>query len=246
MAVDVDTIIEDIFLGFGKPVWTTFFRPPFNSCGIPRPEFDMAGAAALLKEAGWEDTDGDGVNECHGCLYAEEGDLMTAEFVIWSGYGETLELAQQFVAEAWADIGLQTELSMIEDSVLWASPDEGGTELAGKFEIDMWDSGYDSYDPTSWLWDYYYYAEESEWNLANWTGEAAEEVAALIDELYSVDEDYRMEVFCDMAEILEEELPYAELFSTLEQHGLSERMQGVSPTAFDILTWNVADWTVTE
>jgi peptide/nickel transport system substrate-binding protein len=206
----------------------------------------MAGAAALLEEAGWVDTDGDGVNECHGCLYAEEGDLMTAEFVIWSGYGETLELAQQFVAEAWADIGLQTELSLLEDAVLWASPDEGGTELAGKFEIDMWDSGYSGVDPTGWLWDYYYYAEDSEWNLANWTGEEAETVAALIDELYTVDEDYRMEVFCDMAEILEEELPYVELFSTLEQFGLSERLQGVKPTTFDILTWNVADWTVSE
>ena len=246
MAIDVDTIIEDIFLGFGKPVWTDFFRPPFNSCGIPRPEFDLEGAAALLKEAGWEDTDGDGVNECHGCLYAEEGDLMTAEYVIWSGYGETLEFAQQFIAEAWADIGLQTELSMLEDAVLWASPDEGGTELAGKFEIDMWDSGYSGVDPTGWLWDYYYYAEESEWNLANWTGEKAEEVGALIDELYTVDEDYRMEVFCDMALILEEELPYVELFSTLEQFGLSDRLQGVKPTTFDILTWNVADWTVTE
>ena len=246
MAIDVDTIIDDIFLGFGQPVWTTFFRPPFNSCGIPRPEFDLEGAAALLKEAGWEDTDGDGVNECHGCLYAEEGDLMTAEFVIWSGYGETLELAQQFVAEAWSSIGLQTELGMNESAVLWSSADEGGTELAGKFEIDMWDEGYSGIDPTGHLWDYYYYAEESEWNLANWTGPEAEEVGALIDELYTTDEDYRMEVFCDIAWILEEELPYINLFSTLEQFGLSERLQGVLPTTFDIVTWNVADWTVTE
>jgi hypothetical protein len=55
-----------------------------------------------------------------------------------------------------------------------------------------------------------------------------------------------MEVFCEMAWILEEELPYIELFSTLEQFGLSERLQGVLPTTFDIVTWNVADWTVTE
>jgi len=246
MAIDVDTVIEDIFLGFGKPVWTEFFRPPFNSCGIPRPEFDLEGAAALLKEAGWEDTDGDDINECHGCPYAEGGDLMIMEFVIWSGYGETLELAQQFIAEAWSSIGLQTELQLYESAVLWSSPDEGGTELAGNFEMDMWDGGYGDYDPQSYLWDYYYYVEESDWNLGNWTGEEAEEVAALIDELYSTDEDYRMEVFCDIARIIEEELPAIHLFSTFEQHGLSERLQGVLPTAFDIVTWNVADWTVTE
>ena len=247
MAIDVDTIINDIFLGFGKPVWSEFFRPPFeDSCGIPRPAYDPAGAKALLKEAGWEDTDGDGVNECHGCLYAEEGDLMTMEFIIYAEYGETLEFAQQFIAEAWSDIGLQTDLQIIEGAVLWAQPEDGGIELSGNFEMDMWDNGYGGIDPTSYLWDYYYYAEDSEWNLANWTGEEAEEVAALIDELYTVDEEYRMEVFCDIAWILEEELPAIELFSTLEMFGLSERLQGVRPTAFDILTWNVADWTVTE
>jgi peptide/nickel transport system substrate-binding protein len=247
MAIDVDTIINDIFLGFGEPVWSEFFRPPFeDSCGIPRPEFDLEGAAALLEEAGWTDTDGDGIRECHGCEYAEEGDLMTMEFVIYAEYGETLELAHQFIAEAWSDLGLETDLQIIEGTVLWAQVEDGGTELAGNFEMDMWDGGYAGVDPTGYLWDYYYYASDSEWNLANWTGEEAEEVAALIDELYTVDEEYRMEVFCDIAWILEEELPAIELFSTLEQFGLSERMQGVQPNAFDIVTWNVADWSVSE
>jgi peptide/nickel transport system substrate-binding protein len=246
MSIDVDTIINDIFLGFGEPVWTEFFRPPFNSCGIPRPEYDIEGAAALMKEAGWEDTDGDGVNECHGCANAEEGTLMEAQFVIYAEYGETLELAHQFIAEAWASIGLQTDLQIIEGTILWADPADGGTELSGNFEIDMWDGGYSGIDPTGYLWDYYYYMEDSQWNLANWSGEAAEEVAALIDELYTTDEAYRSEVFCDMAVILEEHLPAVELFSTLEQFGLSERLDGVQPNAFDIVTWNIADWSVSE
>jgi len=171
---------------------------------------------------------------------------MTMEFIIYAEYGETLEFAQQFIAEAWSSIGLQTDLQIIEGTVLWAQPEDGGIELSGNFEMDMWDNGYAGVDPTSYLWDYYYYAEDSVWNLANWTGEEAEEVAALVDELYTVDEEYRMEVFCDMALILEEELPAIVLFSTLEMFGLSDRMQGVRPTAFDILTWNVADWTIAE
>jgi peptide/nickel transport system substrate-binding protein len=35
--------------------------------------YDQETAAALLDEAGWTDADGDGIRECNGCMYAEEG-----------------------------------------------------------------------------------------------------------------------------------------------------------------------------
>ncbi|MBC8335184.1 MAG: peptide ABC transporter substrate-binding protein [Anaerolineales bacterium] len=239
MAVDVDTIINDIFLGYGVPVWNDFFRPPYNSCGIPRPEYDPEGAKALLKEAGWEDTDGDGINECHGCENAEEGALMSMEFTIYAEYGETLELAQQLISESWKAIGVDTELQMIEGAVMWAEAEDGGTEIAGEFELDMWDDGYPGTDPSDQIWTFYY--SESDWNYGDWYNE---DMDAWIDEFYSLDEDYRLEVGCEMAAILEDELPQMLLFSTLEQHGVSERLQGVLPSANDPVTWNIADWTL--
>lgn len=39
MAIDVDTINEQIFFGLGNPTWTEFFRPPYNTCNIPRPRY---------------------------------------------------------------------------------------------------------------------------------------------------------------------------------------------------------------
>ncbi len=241
MAVDVDTIINDIFLGYGVPVWTEFYRPPYDVCDIPRPEFDLEGAAALLEEAGWTDTDGDGIRECHGCENAEEGTLMTMEFAIYAEYGETLELAQQLIAENWKAIGIDTELQMIEGAIMWAEAEDGGTEIAGLYEMDMWDDGYPGTDPSDQLWTFYY--SESDWNYGWW---ANEDMDAWIDEFYTLDEEYRQEVACEMAAILEDELPQILLFSTLEMHGLSERLQGVLPTANDPVTWNVADWTIEE
>ena len=67
---------------------------------------------------------------------------------------------------------------------------------------------------------------------------------AWIDEFYSLDEEYRLEVACEMAAILEEELPQLMFFSLLESHGISERLQGVQPSANDQVTWNIADWTL--
>ena len=241
MAVDVDTIINDIFLGYGVPVWTEFFRPPFDVCDIPRPEYDLDGAAALLEEAGWTDTDGDGVRECHGCENAEEGTPMTMEFAIYAEYGEPLELSQQLIAEAWRSIGMDTELQMIEGAIMWAEEEDGGTEIAGLFEMDMWDDGYPGTDPSDFIW--YPYYSESDWNYGKWVNEDAD---AWIDELFTLYEEDQIAAACELAAILEEELPVILLFSTLEQHGLSDRLQGVLPSANDPVTWNAADWTVTE
>jgi hypothetical protein len=49
-----------------------------------------------------------------------------------------------------------------------------------------------------------------------------------------------------MAAILEDELPEILLWSTAEQHGVAERLQGVQPSTNDQVTWNIADWSVTE
>ncbi len=241
MAVDVDTIINDIFLGYGEPVWNDFFRPPFNSCDIPRPTYDLEGAKALLEEAGWTDTDGDGIRECHGCENAAEGTVMSMEYAIYAEYGETLELTQQLIHEAWKEIGVDTELLIIEGAIMWAEAEDGGTEIAGLYEMDMWDDGYPGNDPSDQIWTFYY--SESDWNYGWWVNE---DMDYYIDEFYSLDEDYRLEVACEMAAILEAELPQILLFSTLEMHGISERLQGVLPNSNDPVTWNIADWTVTE
>jgi peptide/nickel transport system substrate-binding protein len=241
MAIDVDTIINDVFLGYGVPVWTEFFRPPYV-CDIPRPAFDLAGAAALLEEAGWTDSDDDGIRECNGCETAEDGTVMKLdEFAIYAEYGETLELAQQLIAENWKAIGIDAELAIIEGAIMWAEEEDGGTEIAGKYELDMWDDGYPGIDPSDMIWTFYH--SDSEWNYGWWYNE---DMNVWIDEFYTLDEEYRMEVACEMAAILDDELPQILLFSTLEQHGLSERLQNVLPSANDPVTWNIADWTVEE
>jgi peptide/nickel transport system substrate-binding protein len=246
MAVDVDTILADIFQGYGDPVHTEFFREPYI-CDIPAPEYDMDGAAALLDEAGWTDSDGDGVRECNGCENAEDGTPMSMEFAIYAEYGEELELAQQFIGESLRELGFDVQLQIIEGTVMWSPAEDGGTEANGNFDLDMWDDGYPGTDPTDYqMWTFYYSGappEEGGWNVGRW---ANEDFDTWLDEAYTLDEDYRKEVFCEMAVILEEELPEILLWSAIEGHGVSKRLNNVFPSVNDPLTWNVADWTLTE
>lgn len=244
-AIDVDTLVSEIFRDYSKPVWTELFREPY-ACDIPRPEYDPEAAKALLKEAGWTDQDGDGIRECHGCEAAEEGYVMSIEHTIYSGYGEELELAQQLIAEMLRDIGIDLQLGIVEDTVMWGDYESGGIEQQGNFDLDMWDDGYPGLDPTDFLWFSYYSSAalpDYGWNVGRWYNE---DFDALLDEAYTLDEEYRAELFCQMAEILEEELPQIILWTEVDADGYTTRVEGVQATINDIMSWNVADWKVVE
>jgi peptide/nickel transport system substrate-binding protein len=244
MAIDVDTLSQQIFRGYGVPIWTEFFRPPYV-CDIPRPAYDPEGAAALLEEAGWTDQDNDGVRECHGCTTgAEEGYVMQMEFMTYAEYGEPLELTQQLIGEQLGNIGIKLDLSVVEGSVMWADYESGGIEQQGNFDLNMWDDGYAGVDPTDFLWELYYSSAaepDGGWNVVRWINS---DFDALLDEAYTLDEAYRQDLFCQMAQLLEDQLPVIMLFSTVNADAYSARIEGVQSTVNDLVTWNVADWVV--
>jgi peptide/nickel transport system substrate-binding protein len=244
-AIDVDTINEEIFHGLGEPVWHEFFRAPYNQCQIARPGYDPEAAKSMLENAGWKDTDGDGVRECRGCeTGAPEGYAMEMEFITYAEYGEPMTLTQQLVAEMLGKIGIQLSLNVVEGSVLWADAESGGIEQSGNFDIDMWDDGYAGTDPTDYLWEAY--SNEAMipgggWNFFRWDNA---EFDALIDEAYTLDEASRQETFCRMAEIIDQEVPEIYLFTVPNADAYSARLSGVQSSINDLVTWNIADWTL--
>ena len=245
-AIDVDQIVNTVFFGLSKPIWTEFFRPPYV-CEVPRPSLDVEGAKGMLEAAGWTDTDNDGVRECRGCSTAEEGYVMSIELMTYGEYGEELELAHQLIGEMLEEIGFEIELSIIEGAVLWADTASGGIEQNGDFDLNFYDDGYPGIDPTdNQLW-YYYYTSAAEqdygWNVGRWSNE---DFDALLDEAYTLDEDYRKELFCQMADILDQELPEILLWSAIGADAFSNRLVGGQSTTNDLPTWNVADWTINE
>jgi peptide/nickel transport system substrate-binding protein len=243
-AIDVETITTSIFYETAQPQWTEFFRPPYV-CDVPRPAFDQAAASALLEEAGWKDTDGDGTRECHGCTTgAEEGYMMEMELATYGEYGEPLLLAQQLIAEQLGKVGIKLNLTVIEGSLMWGAYEEGGTEQTGNYDIDLWDDGYSGSDPTDFLWEIYH-TDASEPNMGVNTARYNNlEIDELIDGAYSGDEDLRNESFCRMAEILNDDLPVIPLFTISDEAIHSARLEGVISNANDLPTWNAAEWII--
>jgi peptide/nickel transport system substrate-binding protein len=241
-AIDVDTISSEIWYGYSTPQWTEFFRPPYNQCEVPQSIYDPEAAKALLEEAGWTDSDGDGVRECNGCATAEAGTKMELEMITYSEYGEVLLLTQQLIGEMLNNVGFSVRLTVMEGSVMWADYASGGIEQQGDFDIDLYDDGYAGVDPTDFLWQYYATdAAEPDmgWNVGRWSNE---EFDALLSEAYTLDEAYRQELFCQMAAILDAELPQILLFTTINGDGFSNRLTNLQANPNDMVTWNVAEW----
>ena len=242
MAVDVDTINKEVFHGLANPVSTEFFRPPYQ-CEIPRPTFDAEAAKATLEQAGWKDTDGDGVRECNGCTTgAPEGYKMEMEFLTYAEYGEPLTLTQQLIAEELGAIGIKLNINVVEGSVLWDLAENGGIEQSGKFDIDIWDDGYAGVDPTDYVWETYSKAAMTPgngWNFFRWDNPA---VDALINETYTLDEQARKDSFCAIGDFINEEVPIIHLFTVPNADAYAARIDGPQSSVNDLITWNIADW----
>ena len=242
MAVDVDNISQQIFYGLAKPVWTEFFRPPYQ-CEVSRPAFDPEAAKGLLEEAGWTDSDGDGIRECHECSTgAPDGYKMEMEFQTYEEYGEPLVRTQQLIAEMLKTIGIQLNSHVVAGNTLWDLSDSGGLEQSGNFDIDLWDDGYAGVDPTDYVWEMYSISASKPdlgWNISRWHNGV---VDALIDETYTLDQQTRQDTFCAIGDFIQEEVPLVYLFTVPSADAYSARIEGVQSSVNDLVTWNIADW----
>lgn len=70
IGVDRQALVEGVLEGHGTPAYTSVDRLPWWNPDTVIKDADLEGAKKLLKEAGWEDRDGDGILE-KGSLKAE-------------------------------------------------------------------------------------------------------------------------------------------------------------------------------
>ena len=141
-------------------------------------------------------------------------------------------------------IGIKLNISVVEGSVLWASTEDGGIEQSGNFDMDIWDDGYSGIDPTDFLWSYYSAdaaVPDLGYNYGRWL---SADFDSLLGQIYTLDDKERQDTFCQMAELLEEELPEALLFTAINADAHSARLLGVQSSTNDLVTWNAADWTL--
>jgi peptide/nickel transport system substrate-binding protein len=111
-------INEGAFFGTSIPV-ASHVRPTDWSfpAGLDVYPFDAELAMGLLDEAGFTDTDGDGVRECNGCEYAEDGTPLA--FSVKTNAGNTSQEAlYTIMQDNWNELGFDITVEFLEFNTL--------------------------------------------------------------------------------------------------------------------------------
>ncbi len=114
-AIDRNAIISKVIFGQGAPLEADVLPAiewAYNDELEPR-EYNLEQAAALLEEAGWVDENGDGLRECNGCMYAEEGTPLKLGLITNAG-NETRESIGLIVQDQLGDLGFEIEFEPME------------------------------------------------------------------------------------------------------------------------------------
>ncbi len=201
-------------------------------------EQDIEGAKALLEEAGWTDTDGDGIRD-------KDGEKLSLLFQ--SSTNAVRQDFQALIKQWWEEIGVETELRNVDASVFFGG-DPGSPDTFQKFyaDVEMYANNFDGTDPESYLAQSTcekFPAPESQWQGENINRFCDPEYDALVEELGRTGD---LEERARIAKELNDILVTREVFIPLVDRGRvsahANTLGGVVLNTWDSELWNAADW----
>lgn len=213
-AVNKKQIIEVIYYGLAEP--TTGPVHPSKSHynrNIKDYDFDLEKAKALLDEAGWKDTNGDGIRDKN--INGEQVPL-TLEFKYNSGNDIRKNIGLLFKEDA-KKIGIDVNIVAKEWSVYLDELDHHDFEIA----CAAWVFGPSMSDPKQ-TW----HTESSVVGGSNYVSFGNAESDKLIDDMrMEYDESKRIEMNKRLQEIIHEQAPYVFLFTPTERIAIHNRFE---------------------
>lgn len=229
-AIDKEEIIKVVLLGLGVAA-TGPYKPGlwFYNPDVKKYPHDPARALALLKEAGWEDRDGDGILDKNGQPF---------EFTVITNEGNSLRhRTAVIIQERLKKIGIRMKIRVIEWSAFI-------NEFIDKknFEATIlgWTTGFepDQYD----IW----HSSKTGKKELNFISYKNAEVDELLEAgRRTFDPEKRKAIYRRFQEILAEEQPYTFLYVPEALPIVHARIHGIEPSPLGI-TYNFDRWYVPE
>ncbi|HPE26206.1 peptide ABC transporter substrate-binding protein [Albidovulum sp.] len=240
MAIDRQILVDIGYGSAGRPTCNLVPAPEmFASDNTDCLTQDIEGAKALLEEAGWTDTDGDGVRDKDGMklrvLYQTSTNPVRQDF-------------QAVIKDWWAEIGVETELKNIDASVYFGG-DAGSPDTFQKFyaDVEMYANNFDGTDPEPYLAQYLCNkipGPDNQWQGENINRFCDPAYDALVDELSkTADMAKRGEIAKKLNDMLtKDSYVVVALVDRGRLSAASNTLGGVVLNTWDTELWNAQDW----
>jgi len=214
-AINKQEIINGVLLGLGEPV-SSPYKPGtrWSNPNLQPYRYDPAKAIALLKEAGFEDHNGDGILDRDGKPLA---------FEILTNQNKQREMSAVLIQRRLKEIGVDAKIRVME----WASF-VGRFIKTGDFDVVLLGWGL-SLDPDQFsIW----HSSQQGPGQFNFIGYNNPQVDKLLEQgRMELDPDKRMKIYHEFASVLQEDSPIVYLFAGYGLPAIHKRVKGIDNPA---------------
>ena len=235
-AVDFDLICKELLYGGTYPPLSKWEETIYAYLDANPYAYDPDQARALLDEAGWVDSNGDGTRDRDG-----------VELVLRHSTTQGREVREQIQVVAQqnlADVGIGIEIVNYSSDLMWSSFEDGGPIASGQFDIAEWSHTSSFPDPSESQWLCSEIPSDEFPEGTNWYGICDAELdAAVRAQAVEMDPDKRVELFHEIGRIMNEKVYWVGVWHdndvwAINTRLLNARISGANPF------WNVFEWDV--
>lgn len=227
-AIDKNEIVDVILFGLGTPATGPYVPNtwPYNP-NVKKYDYNPDKARQILKESGWEDTDGDGILDKDGKPFS---------FTILTNMGNSLRINTATIIQ-WRlkKIGIKVKIRTLEWSTLI-------NEFIDKRRFEAvilgWSIGLDPDQYDIWFSGK---TKEKELNFVSYSNPEVDELLEKGRGTFDIEE--RKKAYFRIQEILADELPYIFLYVPEATQIIHSRFRGIMPSPIGI-TYNLPKWYV--
>ncbi len=227
MLVDRPGIVEQLLHGIYRPTLCHFYAPrPECDFGREPVPYDPPAAVELLEEAGWTDTDGDGIRD-------KDGRAFEFTFMVPASSAEALRFVTK-IKEDFDRAGLELNIQRQEWQTFVRRLREHDFDVCTLLWLDTSPRT----DPSQ-IWH-----SNARNGGSNYIGFSNERVDEIIEEArVTLDEERRIELYQELGRILYDEQPYTWMFTRPVLTLVSKRLRGVRTS---LGWWYPQDWWLAE
>lgn len=238
MGFDREAIVNDLLLGLTKVPASFWDAMPFyNDPPIVDYKYDPEAAKALLDEAGWVDSDEDGIRD-------KDGQKLVVR------YGTTIRDVRQdtqaIIKDQLAEIGIEVEILTYDDTLFFAGYADGGPGATGQLDIQEWSDGPLWPDPDVYYWLCDQIPTDEEPSGENWFFICDEELDALIQlQSTQVNVEERQKTISQINQIFHDQVYWLGLWQDPDVYAVSSRLKNVKFSGVTMF-FNIGEWDIEE